>query len=68
MLFSGRLLRRWRFLELAGDRWWGFGGGVYLLRAVKRTHGLRLIMPNWKKTAVRGKALRPVAQREIRLD
>ncbi|HMV00915.1 MAG TPA: class I SAM-dependent methyltransferase [Rhodocyclaceae bacterium] len=61
-------LRRWRFLELAGDRWWGFGGGVYLLRAVKRTHGLRLIMPNWKKTAVRGKALRPVAQREIRLD
>lgn len=61
-------LRRWRFLELAGDRWWGFGGGVYLLRAVKRTHGLRLIMPKWKKSPVPARALRPVAQREIRLD
>ncbi len=61
-------LRRWRFLELAGDRWWGFGGGVYLLRAVKRTHGLRLIRPAWKRAAGAPKALRPVAQREGRLD
>lgn len=57
-------LRRWRFMELAGDRWWGFGGGVYLLRAIKRVHGMRLIAPAWRQQAVRGKALRPVTQKE----
>lgn len=57
-------LRRWRFMELAGDRWWGFSGGVYLLRAVKRVHGMRLIGPVWRRPAVAAKALRPVAQKE----
>lgn len=57
-------LRRWRFMELAGDRWWGFSGGVYLLRAIKRTQGVRLITPAWRKPAVAAKALRPVAQKE----
>lgn len=57
-------LRRWRFMELAGDRWWGFSGGVYLLRAVKRVHGMRLIGPVWRRPAVTAKALRPVAQKE----
>lgn len=56
-------LRRWRFIERAGDRW-GFGGGIYILRAIKRVHGMRLIAPAWKSKAVRGKALRPVAQKE----
>lgn len=57
-------LRRWHFMELAGDRWWGFGGGVYVLRAVKRVRGMHLIAPAWRKKPVRGKALRPVAQKE----
>lgn len=59
-----RWLRRCHFMELAGDRWWGFSGGVYLLRAIKRTHGMRLITPKWRSKAVNGKALRPVAQKE----
>ena len=57
-------LRRWHFMEAAGGRWWGFPGGVYLLHAIKRTHGMRLIAPNWRKNAVAAKALRPVAQKE----
>jgi SAM-dependent methyltransferase len=57
-------LHRWHFLEAAGRRWWGFSGGIYMLRAIKRTHGMRLIAPNWRKSAVRAKALRPIAQKE----
>lgn len=40
-------IRRFAFLEAAGDRWWALGGGVYLLHAVKRVHGMRLIEPKW---------------------
>jgi len=57
-------LQRWHFMERAGGRWWGFPGGVYLLHAIKRTHAMRLITPNWRKQAVGSKALRPVAQKE----
>jgi SAM-dependent methyltransferase len=51
-------------LESAGARWWGFAGSVYVLRAIKRTHGMRLIMPNWRTQSLRAKALRPIAQKE----
>jgi SAM-dependent methyltransferase len=47
-----------------GERWWSFSGGVYVLRAIKRTHGMRLITPDWKKKPVRAKALRPIIQKE----
>ena len=57
-------LERWRFIEGAGRRWWGFSGSVYLLRAIKRTHGMRLIAPPWRTRAAPAKALRPVAQKE----
>lgn len=57
-------LQNWRFVENASQRWWNFSGGVYVLRAIKRTHSMRLITPKWKKQAVRAKALRPVAQKE----
>lgn len=57
-------LQRWGFTESAGRRWWKFSGAVYMLRAVKRVHGIRLITPNWRKKTVRAKALRPVAQKE----
>ncbi|MBS1131166.1 MAG: ric methyl-transferase [Proteobacteria bacterium] len=57
-------LQNWRFIENATNRWWNFSGGVYVLRAIKRTHSMRLITPIWKKQAVRAKALRPIAQKE----
>lgn len=61
---SERWLTRWHFMEAAGDRWWGFAGGLYLLRAVKRVHGMRLLTPSWRDRRLRGKALSPVAQRD----
>lgn len=51
-------------LRKASDRWLNFSGGVYVLRAIKRTHGMRLITPDWKKKPVRAKALRPITQKE----
>lgn len=57
-------LKRWHFMEAAGDRWWSFAGGVYLLRAVKRVHGMRLIIPHWKRKKTPAKALTALTQKE----
>lgn len=57
-------IKRWRFIETAAQRWWSFAGGVYVLRAIKRTHGMHLITPAWRSKPVRAKALRPIAQKE----
>jgi SAM-dependent methyltransferase len=34
---------RFEVLEKMGDRWWAIGGGVYMLEAVKRVAGMRLV-------------------------
>lgn len=59
-----RWLKRSHFMEAAGDRWWGFAGAVYVLRAVKRVHGMRLILPAWKQGQVPRKVLAALTQRE----
>lgn len=56
-------LDRLHFMEAAGDRWWGFAGGVYLLRAIKRVRGMRLIEPKWRNHQLAAAALRPVVER-----
>jgi SAM-dependent methyltransferase len=60
-----RWLKRLHFMEAAGDRWWGFAGGVYLLRAVKRVRGMRLILPGWNQQTSPSKALTAITQKEI---
>lgn len=57
--------KRLHFMEAAGDRWWSFAGGVYLLRAVKRVRGMRLILPTWNQKKSPRKALTTVTQKEI---
>lgn len=42
-LRSQRWLERWRWLESTGERWWPVFGAVYLVVAVKRVRGMRLI-------------------------
>lgn len=54
-------LRRLRFMEPAGDRWWAMGGGVYFLQAVKRVHGMRVILPEWKQPVTQ-RLLSPAAK------
>lgn len=46
------------WLELAGNRWWGFAGGCYALVAIKRIPGMTLLTPSWLNTPkkIRSKA------------
>jgi SAM-dependent methyltransferase len=53
--------RRFAFMEPAGDRWWAVGGAVYLLQAIKRVRGMRLITPAWQEKAAREKQRLPAA-------
>ena len=48
----------------AGDRWWAVGGAVYMLQAIKRVRGMRLITPAWLEKSAREKALIAAAKRE----
>lgn len=42
-------LARWSFMEKAGDRWWPVCGAVYVVSAVKRVAGVRVVGPSWKR-------------------
>ncbi|MFT3850068.1 MAG: class I SAM-dependent methyltransferase [Propionivibrio sp.] len=64
-LRDARWLKRFHFMEAAGDRWWSFAGGIYMLRAVKRVRGMRLILPPWEQNKATHKALTPIAQKGI---
>jgi len=46
---SAKWLKRWQFMEPAGERWWAVAGAVYVVSAIKRVTGLRLVGPSWKK-------------------
>lgn len=44
-----RWLKRFAFMEKAGNRWWPYLGAVYLICAVKRVHGVHLINPEFRQ-------------------
>ena len=48
-----RWLNRFSFLERAGDHWWPYLGAVYMVQAIKRVRGMRLVGPAWSKTPVK---------------
>ncbi|MFT4172101.1 MAG: methyltransferase domain-containing protein [Rhodocyclaceae bacterium] len=62
---TDKWLRRWSFMDAAGDRWWPIAGGAYIIQAVKRVQGMRLIMPSWREADQRKKAMVPVTQRRM---
>ena len=60
---SEKWLRRFRFMEAVGDRWWPIVGGLYVVRAIKRTAGMRLVTPAWRTRRSQPRALTAVTQR-----
>lgn len=46
---TDKWLRRYAFMEKAGERWWPYLGAVYIVQAIKRVKGMRLIGPVWTK-------------------
>ena len=63
-LSSERWLGRLSFMEPAGDRWWAVGGAVYMLQAIKRVSGMRIITPAWHESLAREKRVAVAAKRE----
>lgn len=62
--FRERLwLDRFAFMEKAGARWWPVCGGIYVVRAIKRVHGMRIVTPAWRQERARRRALAPMTQR-----
>ena len=59
-------LKRFAFMDKAGARWWPVTGGVYVVRAVKRVHAMRIVTPAWRQERARRRALAPVSQRSQR--
>jgi SAM-dependent methyltransferase len=62
---SDQWLARWSFLEKAGDRWWPVLGSLYMVTAIKRVRGMRLIGPAWKKSEKVGNTLAPASTRAL---
>jgi len=58
-------LRKFAFMEAAGDRWWALAGGVYFIQARKRVHSMRLILPGWNEAKAARKGLAPAAQKTL---
>jgi SAM-dependent methyltransferase len=40
---TDKWLARWNFCERAGDRWWPVLGSLYMVTAVKRVRGMRMV-------------------------
>lgn len=53
------------FMEKAGDRWWPYFGAVYIIEAIKRVQGMRMIGPVIKKRPQRFFHNVPVNNRSI---
>ncbi len=62
---SEKWLGRWAFIEKAGDRWWPVLGSVYLVTAIKRVRGLRLVGPIRKLKEAPRPAFAPAATRTM---
>jgi Methyltransferase domain len=60
-LTGEKWLSRFAFMEQAGDRWWPIFGAAYMVTAVKRVRGMRLVGPIKAKKPVLTAGLTPAA-------
>ncbi|OLL30332.1 SAM-dependent methyltransferase [Burkholderia sp. SRS-W-2-2016] len=60
-LASEQWLARYGFMEAAGDRWWPIFGATYMIKAIKRVRGMRLVGPLKVKKPVLAAGLAPAA-------
>ena len=60
---TAKWLDRFAFLDKAGNRWWPYLGALYIVQAIKRVKGMRLVGPSWQKQGARMHQGVPVTQR-----
>jgi hypothetical protein len=56
------------FLDKVGDRWWPFLGSVFILSAVKRVPGTKMVGLIKAKKMLIPKALKPISQKQSNHD
>jgi SAM-dependent methyltransferase len=61
-------LHRYAFMDQAGARWWPYLGGVYIVQAIKRVKGMRLIGPAWSRKTATAPVAVPVTNRQRELE
>jgi SAM-dependent methyltransferase len=66
-LSSEKWLARYEWMDPLGERWWPIFGAVYLVVAVKRVRGARLMGNPWKRPAKIATAPVPLANRGHRI-
>ena len=59
-------LQRYAFMEQGGQRWWPYLGAVYMMHAIKRVKGMRLVGPVWSRNPVKAPHTVPVTNRSNR--
>lgn len=60
---TSKWLGRYAFMEKAGNRWWPYFGAVYMVQAIKRVKGMRLIGPVWNRAPAAPPSVVPAANR-----
>jgi SAM-dependent methyltransferase len=60
-LLSDKWLTRYAFMEATGDRWWPIFGAAYMITAIKRVRGMRLVGLAKVKKPVLAPGLTPAA-------
>lgn len=56
-------LQRYAFMDDAGARWWPYLGAAYIVQAIKRVKGMRLIGPAWTRHSVKAPVAVPVTNK-----
>lgn len=64
LMQTEKWLQRWQWMDQAGQRWWPFFGAAYVMLAVKRVYGVRLMGPAWKRAGLKAAATVPLARRD----
>ena len=65
-LDKAKWLQRWSWMDRMGAQWWPILGGAYVMVAVKKVHGGRMLGATWKKRRAPAKAAVGIAQSQIR--
>ena len=60
---TSKWLQRYAFMEKAGDRWWPYLGALYIVQAIKRVKGMRLVGPAWQPIGARARAGLPATNK-----
>lgn len=60
-------LNRFAFMDQAGDRWWPYLGAVYIVQAIKRIKGMRMVGPAWSVKSAKVPKVVPAANKAHKL-